>query len=263
MRSAGGNEPSWTGHTSDVGAVAVAPNSSWLASGSWDGTVRIWDAVSGRQRAVLKGHTSDVGAVAVAPDSRWLASGSWDGTVRIWDAVSGRQRAVLKGHTSDVGAVAVAPDGSWLASGSSDGTVRIWDVDTGRQRAVLEGHASDVDAVAVALDGRWLASGSTDGTVRIWDVAIGLVRVVPEGHLRRGACGGGGARWQLAGLRKHGSNGPDLGRQYRTRTSRPGQATPARCMRWRWRRMAAGWPPEAGIRRCGSGTRTLGRNGPC
>ena len=79
--------------------MAVAPDGSWLASGGEDGTVRIWDAATGRERAVLTGHTSAVAAVAVAPDGSWLASGGEDGTVRIWDAATGRERAVLTGHT--------------------------------------------------------------------------------------------------------------------------------------------------------------------
>ena len=131
-----------TGHTGYVMAVAVAPDGSWLGSGGWDGTVKIWDVETGRVRASLSGHASRdrihrVAAVAVAPDGSWLASGGSDGTVRIWDMDTGRVRATLSGHArrgriSQVTTMAVAPDGSWLASGGSDGTVRIWDMDTGR-----------------------------------------------------------------------------------------------------------------------------------
>lgn len=67
-----------TGHTSSVGAVAVAPYGSWLASGDGDGTVRIWEVATGQARATLKGHTLGLTAVAVAPDGSWLASGGGD-----------------------------------------------------------------------------------------------------------------------------------------------------------------------------------------
>ena len=99
--------------------MAVAPDGGWLATGGDDGTARIWDAASGRQRAVLVGHRDCVSAVAVAPDGGWLATASYDGTARIWDAPSGRQRAVLVGHQGWVSAVAVAPDGSWVATGGA------------------------------------------------------------------------------------------------------------------------------------------------
>ncbi len=168
-----------------VAAVAVAPDGSWLASGGGDGTVRIWDVATGRERAVLTGHTSTVAAVAVAPDGTWLASGSWDRTVRIWDAATRQERAVLTGHIDSVFAVAIVPDGSWLVSAGDDQTVRIWDVATGRERAVPSGHTSRVAAVAVASDGSWLASASWDRTVRIWDVATGRERAVLTGHTSR------------------------------------------------------------------------------
>ena len=162
--------------------VAVAPDGSWLATGDGDGTVRIWDAATGRQRAAMTGHTSTITAVAVAPDGSWLASGSLDKTVRIWDAATGRQRAVLAGHSNAVRAVAVTPDGSWLASGGVDGTVRIWDAATGEERAVLTGHTLAVTAVAVSADGSWLVGSGSDGTVRIWDAATGEERAVLTGH---------------------------------------------------------------------------------
>ena len=68
--------------------MAVAPDGSWLATGSTDETVRIWDAATGQERAVLTGHTGLVQAVAVSPDGSWLATGGWDKTVRIWDVAT-------------------------------------------------------------------------------------------------------------------------------------------------------------------------------
>src|ERR1019366_354564 len=172
-----------TGHSTEVGVVAVAPDGSWLATGD-NGTVRVWDVATGQQRSALSGHTGWVNAVAVAPDGSWLAtSGDDDGTVEVWDVATGQQRAALTGHTRGVSAVAVAPDGSWLATGDN-GTVEVWDVATGQQRAALTGHTRGVSAVAVAPDGSWLATGSHDKTVRVWDVATGQQRAALTGHTR-------------------------------------------------------------------------------
>ena len=171
-----------TGHVGSVNAVAVAPDGSWIATASGDGTARVWDAATGHERAVLKGHTGGVNAVAVAPDGSWIATAGYDGTARVWDAATGHERAVLKGHTGSVRAVAVAPDGSWIATASDDGTARVWDAATGRQRAVLTGHSGWVNAVAVAPDGSWIATASDGGTARVWDAATGRQRAVLTGH---------------------------------------------------------------------------------
>ncbi|WLS43253.1 NB-ARC domain-containing protein [Micromonospora profundi] len=169
-----------TGHTGGVRSAAVAPDGTWLATAGDDGTVRVWDPVTGGRRAVLAGHTGGVRSVAVAPDGTWLATASFDRTVRVWDPVTGGRRAVLAGHTGGVRSVAVAPDGTWLATAGDDGTVRIWDPVTGRQRAVLTGAGN---SVAVAPDGTWLAAACNDGTVRIWDPVTGRQRAVLTGHI--------------------------------------------------------------------------------
>ena len=168
-------------HTDRVTAVTIAPDGTWLATGCDDGSVRIWDPATGRQRAAPTGYHGGVAAVVIAPDGAWLASGGRDGSVRIWDPATGQQHAV-DGHPGGVTAVVIAPDGTWLASGGRDGAVRIWDRATGRQRAALTGYHEGGMAVVIAPDGAWLASGGWDGSVRIWDPATGRQRAALTGH---------------------------------------------------------------------------------
>lgn len=121
-----------TGHSSPAGAVALSGDGKFLASGSKDHTVKLWDMASGEELKTLRGHTEPVNSVAFSPDSKTLASGGWDGQVRLWDVASGRLLRSLS-HDQGANTVAFSPDGRMLASGGFDFRIKVWEVTSGRE----------------------------------------------------------------------------------------------------------------------------------
>ncbi|KAJ6620959.1 quinon protein alcohol dehydrogenase-like superfamily [Mycena sp. CBHHK59/15] len=174
------------GHTDWVTSVAFSPDGKHIISGSYNQTVRVWDAESGEALgALFKGHTHAVTSVAFSPDGKHIVSGSYDQTVRVWDAESGEAlRAPFEGHTDWVTSVAFSPDGKHIVSGSDDRTVRVWDAESGEALgAPFEGHTDRVTSVAFSPDGKYIVSGSHDQTVHVWDAESGEALGAPfKGH---------------------------------------------------------------------------------
>ena len=163
-------------------SLALSPDGQWLAAGTDDGDVRLWQAASGEPYATYTGHSDRVTSVAFSPDGRTLASSSRDQTVRVWDVRTGHVVSTLGGHDDGVQTVAFSHDGRWLASGGGDQAVRLWDAAGGACVATLRGHTAVVMSIAFSPHGETLASGGADETVRLWDLATGQLCRTLEGH---------------------------------------------------------------------------------
>ncbi|UUU23957.1 nSTAND1 domain-containing NTPase [Streptomyces sp. DSM 40750] len=171
------------GHGGAVYLTSFSPNGKYLATASYDRSVRLWDVADpSRPKALgkpLTGHTSWVSTSVFDPDGRTLASAGDDGTIRLWDVRDpGAPRSLgapLTGHDGTIYLLAFSPDGKTLASVGEDRTVRLWDVsDPAHATALgapLTGHTAPVRAVAFSPDGKTLATGGDDDTIRLWDTA--------------------------------------------------------------------------------------------
>jgi len=157
------------GHERGVTSVAYSPDGLLIASGSEDGTVRIWDTRTGEETMPpLRGDGDKVCSVAIAPNGKSVVSGTDSGAVYIWITLTSQstQPQRLLGHFKAVSSVAFSQDISLLASASQDNTVRVWKIGTGQSLAVISGHKGAVNAVDFSSNGEIMVSGSTDWRVK-------------------------------------------------------------------------------------------------
>ncbi|MBI1763045.1 MAG: caspase family protein [Acidobacteria bacterium] len=174
-----------TGHAEKIEAIAYSPDGRYLATGSSDRTIKIWEALTGRELRALNGGTG-IKALAYSPDGRLLASGGNDGKLRLWDTASGQERAVFDGHPKGVLALAFSSDGRWLASGGTDDkTVKLWEVATQHAVHSLSGHQAWVTALAFSPDSQTLVSGDAAGGLRLWELNTGALQHTLTAHKDR------------------------------------------------------------------------------
>jgi WD40 repeat protein len=165
------------GHQGAVLSVAISPDEQWIATGSNDKTVKIWQR-DGTLRNTLK-QEGTVHRVAFSPDSRSIVAGSLDGMITLW-RLDGTRLNAIHGHPAPVWGVAFSPNGKLIASASSDKTVKLWQLD-GTLQTTLTGHQKAVWAVAFSPDGERIATSGIDQTVRVWSVAGQLLNTL-QGH---------------------------------------------------------------------------------
>lgn len=184
------------GHESNIDGLAFWHNSKYLASGSDDNTIRVWETYeeteTGGSLCVLDGHQNYVNCVSFSADGSRLASGSSDSTIRIWIwkgwSNGSNQKPVyeiekvIRGHDRIILSLSFDPNEQHLLLSSGDKTARVWDIGT-RQEADAgqdeagqppkpshsEGHSTTISFVAFSPNGKMFASASSDGKICLWD----------------------------------------------------------------------------------------------
>ncbi|PVV05049.1 hypothetical protein BB560_000424 [Smittium megazygosporum] len=114
------------GHQKLVNHVGFSPDGRYIASASFDNSVKIWDGVTGKFIASLRGHVGPVYQVSWSSDSRMLISSSRDSTIKLWDVKTKKIKMDLPGHLDEVFAVDWSPSGDKVASGGKDRVLKIW-----------------------------------------------------------------------------------------------------------------------------------------
>lgn len=176
----------------DVFDLSFSPDGKILASGSWVGTITLWNT-EGREITTFR-HSEEkthgrfptenfghVATVSFSPDGKTLASAAslgrylldgtlkQENTVKLWSREGSLLKTFRMEPGSIIGRVIFSPDGKTIALNSSDNTVKLWSTD-GREITTLKGHSSPVQSVSFSADGKTIASHSGDGMVKLWSI---------------------------------------------------------------------------------------------
>jgi guanine nucleotide-binding protein subunit beta-2-like 1 protein len=167
---------SLTGHSHFVSEVVISSDGQFALSGSWDGTLRLWEIASGRTTRRFVGHAKDVLSVAFSADNRQIVSGSRDKTIKLWNTLGECKYTIHdEGHTEWVSCVRFSPSPSApvIVSAGWDKLVKVWSLSNCKLRTNLVGHTGYLNTVTVSPDGSLCASGGKDGSAKLWDLNEG------------------------------------------------------------------------------------------
>ena len=194
---------SWTNHTGRINTLAF-DNKNLLASGSSDGTVKVWNISDGalvldispgfNATSVAFGINGELASTSYLGTSIQIRNGTTGGMItnltglaqinaiafdrsnlfasgdgpkiRLWNTTTWTAIRNLTGHTNAISTIAF-DKASLIASGSWDLKIRLWNKFTGASVRILTGHTGSITSIAFDNNGN-LASGSFDTTMKIW-----------------------------------------------------------------------------------------------
>ena len=171
--AANGQQPlTLKGHSSFVYNVAFSPDGKKIASTSAPGTLKLWDAASGKELLAID-YINTPGSVAFSPDGKNIVTaGLGFRGVQVWDSATGKEIVTFKGHTFSVRGAAFSPDGKKIVSVSTDPTLRVWDAATGKEILTLKGQTWGGASVAFSPDGKKIVSAGIQ-KLTVWDAISG------------------------------------------------------------------------------------------
>ncbi|GLH01463.1 Serine/threonine-protein phosphatase 4 regulatory subunit 3 [Gryllus bimaculatus] len=171
------------GHTREVVSLHFSNSGQQILTGSFDGTIGIWDTRTAKREGLLVGHSEEISNCLYNFDCSLIASSSMDKTAKIWDPRTMSCLTTITGHQDEILDIAFDYKGQRLATASGDATAMVWDVHSNcNVVAVMQGHSEEVSKVCFSPAGNQLLTASLDQTARLWNAETGICSQVLSGH---------------------------------------------------------------------------------
>lgn len=169
-------------HCCEVSSTVYSPCGNFIASGTEEGPICIWEVETGNLYRELSGHEKWVSSVEFSKCGKHILSASEDGTVKIWNIADEICIKTFHVHSGPVNSAKFSNDEKTVLSASDDKTIKIWDTETGKVLHNLTGHENVVSHAEYSPDRRLIISSSWDNTVKIWDATTGDLIHTYMGH---------------------------------------------------------------------------------
>ncbi|MGE3803790.1 MAG: protein kinase, partial [Gemmataceae bacterium] len=181
------------GHGDPIFEADFSPDGARLVTGSLNGTIKIWDARSGKELKSLRaGLLSIASGLAFARDGRLataISSALRHSQVTIYaSSDADKELLTIAGPTGFVSDIQFSPDGRWLALAAHSGAAHIYDARTGEETQVLRGHDRPLRSVTFHPDGHVLVTAGDDRLIRLWDWRAGKLQRELKGHTAEVFC---------------------------------------------------------------------------
>jgi WD40 repeat protein len=155
-----------SGHEEAVRSVEFSPDQKKLATGSFDGTIRLWDLENGSELLEISANENPVRTIAFSSQGEYLSSGSIDKHINIWTLADGLSFLDIPAHQASINKVIWEDDR--LYSTSLDNSIRVWDPENGDLLKEIEhNHTEGILSLALSPDGTLLASGGINGSIEL------------------------------------------------------------------------------------------------
>ncbi len=185
---------SFEGHDDTIYCAAVSPDGHYVATGSYDRVVHLWDI---KQRKIARSFTGHNGAIYdldFDKSGKVLATASGDQTIKLWNLATGERLDTLGQGEGEMLAVRFAPDGATIIGGGADRQLRMWKLISTDKPTINPmlvstfAHESSITRIEFAMETRQVVSIANDRTIKTWSLdslqpvaQLGSTRDVPVG----------------------------------------------------------------------------------